>query len=693
VLKQEREERESVWKEKAIEVEKQWAEFSPVGITPYISKKMLSENFGARVAQNDHGDPILCVPAYDVEGKLWNYQRIYAQKLEHGDKFFCEGARIEGCFHLLSFAGEQLSLASATLVYICEGFATAGSIKMALGAGHHVVSAFNAGNLEAVAREIRAKYPSLKIVIAADNDAYTVINGREVNVGIDKARRAAGAVGGELVWPVFKHPTRGLTDFNDLHAAEGLEKVRDNLENFAKYVKGILPLALASKKNGQLIPPTEKQISDYLLKHFDGKLVQVDRSIFRYNGTHWTELNYNEINQIKQFIALASNHLYGIRDIENALKYLHAHLPKLPSGVDLFQPNPYAANFANGTVHLRPGYLEFAPHKADDYLTSTLPFDWPGEVPHTCPEFDDMVGRLWAGCSDLAQINDLIDELIGACLCPAFPVIAFFTGKPNSGKSTMIKLLVRLVSRENVCSVQLCDLNGFNMESMVGKLVNFDTDIDIQRPMNDSEVKKIIDRVPRRVRRKGRSDVYAYLPAVHLFASNGLPKSLDGASHAYGRRFVIVQTESWQAEKPVMDFEVKLLEKELPGILVRGIRGMRRLLANGGQYTVPPTSHERVAALEADSDVFGQFLDDVKCGEVFDKSTRLVIDSEARVERKVLWEIFDAWQDVSVKQQGAKLGKKQFFGRVESGGFRCIQSQGIRRFVGLGVVVQPDSTA
>ena len=82
--------------------------------------------------------------------------------------------------------------------------------------------AFNAGNVEPVAVALRAKYPALKIIIAADDDHQT-----DGNPGMTKATAAALMVGGLLAAPMF--PAGGpdkATDFNDLHQLAGADAVR-----------------------------------------------------------------------------------------------------------------------------------------------------------------------------------------------------------------------------------------------------------------------------------------------------------------------------------------------------------------------------------------------------------------------------------------------------------------------------------
>ena len=56
-------------------------------------------------------------------------------------------------------------------VIVCEGYATGASIHEAT--GQAVAVAFNAGNLQAVAVALRAKYPCLTITIASDDDWKT----------------------------------------------------------------------------------------------------------------------------------------------------------------------------------------------------------------------------------------------------------------------------------------------------------------------------------------------------------------------------------------------------------------------------------------------------------------------------------------------------------------------------------------
>ncbi|TAL73709.1 MAG: toprim domain-containing protein [Rhodanobacter sp.] len=131
----------------------------------------------------------LLIPICDTAGALWNVQRIGIG----GCKLFERGARIRGLFHLI---GTPV----ADVLCIAEGYATGASVHAAT--GYPVAVAFNAGNLEPVAINLRASYPTARIVICADNDTATAERiGR--NPGMEAATAAARAVGGLLAVPHF----------------------------------------------------------------------------------------------------------------------------------------------------------------------------------------------------------------------------------------------------------------------------------------------------------------------------------------------------------------------------------------------------------------------------------------------------------------------------------------------------------
>lgn len=234
-------------KQAAINADVIWKSAKREGSHPYIIRKGLSGLHGARISGDD-----LIVAAFK-DGRVSTLQTINAD----GDKRFMQDGEKQGSYFPIANAGEDLSR-----IVLCEGFATGATIREATGLP--VVIAFDAGNLIAVAKTLKNKYINADIIIAADNDAFTLkpkfrpsdINPKELdgnselweswreqgflsNTGIEKAQVAAIEIGGaRVVIPRFKNVTDKPTDWNDLFALEGLDAVKQAFDkNEAKIVK------------------------------------------------------------------------------------------------------------------------------------------------------------------------------------------------------------------------------------------------------------------------------------------------------------------------------------------------------------------------------------------------------------------------------------------------------------------------
>ncbi len=181
---------------------------------PYLKEKQIAPDAAVRLS--DRYD--LVIPLKDVEGNLRTLQFISID----GDKKFLPGGRKNGAFHVIG--GPDLEDAGALL--LAEGYATGATCHQAT--QMPVIVCFDSSNLLAVAKALYEKHPTMEIVICADNDAD-----KAVNVGLEKAREAAAAVGGRVVAPQFPQGMKG-TDFNDLCVGSDLRSVSHQL---AKAVK------------------------------------------------------------------------------------------------------------------------------------------------------------------------------------------------------------------------------------------------------------------------------------------------------------------------------------------------------------------------------------------------------------------------------------------------------------------------
>ncbi|WP_115710985.1 zincin-like metallopeptidase domain-containing protein [Legionella sainthelensi] len=193
--------------------------------TPYMQAKGIQIHSGV---YTDKEKKLTCIPATDCEGTLWTVQYIS----KDGTKRFAKDSRKEGCFHVI---GGLEKLTDASVIIIAEGYATAATIKEAIELPA-VVSAFDSGNLKAVAKTLHEKYPQKPIIIAADDDKHLELS-QGANPGKEKASEAAQDVNGFIIVPTFapheqKLNPKRFSDFNDLAIKSefGLEGVRRQLK-------------------------------------------------------------------------------------------------------------------------------------------------------------------------------------------------------------------------------------------------------------------------------------------------------------------------------------------------------------------------------------------------------------------------------------------------------------------------------
>ncbi len=158
---------------------------------------------------------VIVIPLRNVDGEIQAIQHIKAngEKRIHGVK--------RGNFHVLGEIKEDGKL------FCAEGYATAYSLYEAKGLP--VVVAFDCGNIDPVIGNLKAKYPKLSIIIAADNDKEN-----PENPGRMYADKAAEKYQCSILFPEFPE---GLvlsdgelpTDFNDLRILSGIDAVKNQL--------------------------------------------------------------------------------------------------------------------------------------------------------------------------------------------------------------------------------------------------------------------------------------------------------------------------------------------------------------------------------------------------------------------------------------------------------------------------------
>lgn len=196
-----------------------WEKCSEDGQCDYLDRKKV-KGHGVRFSPSGN----MVIPMLDNRNTVRGLQVIYGnaetKKKKGRDKdFWPAGLAKKGHYFLIGMPRDVL--------IVCEGYATGATLHEATGLP--VAIAFDAGNLLPVCGNLRKRFRSVNVLVCADDDYRTT-----GNPGVTNAQAAALAVDGKSVHPLFtaERPAdkKGPTDFNDLHAAEGLHVVTRQIE-------------------------------------------------------------------------------------------------------------------------------------------------------------------------------------------------------------------------------------------------------------------------------------------------------------------------------------------------------------------------------------------------------------------------------------------------------------------------------
>lgn len=646
---------------------------------PYLTSKGITNLYGAKV----NGIELL-VPMQDVVGRIWNVQKIW----ENGVKNFTPGAKTKG---LMGFLGKDPKLMKhCKHIAICEGFATAVSIDKALEASgdtdYYVICAFTAKNLIEVAKNLKKKYPDKKFTIFGDND-----HTKQINVGHDAAFEASLDIDAQLV---VSPKESGVSDFNDLlqkhgmaHTLEVIEAQKDKplsevatasgttVRRHITHYSDIEPLPVKYNEKGAPLAPDDYELAQYVLDYFDTKfgLMKHNQDLFIYREDYWNLCHQREIDTFRNTIMAAGGGKITQRkvgDVYRTFTGLITHMDRDP-----WTMNTELCNLANGVIEITGDKLTFREHRKSDLCIYKIPVNYEPDARNKL--FEDTIAAMFAQDAQGPEKVLLLQEMYGACLFPKYPKIFLLYGKANRGKTTLIIPATRLVDHANLAFLGPHEFKDFHMENLVGKLVNVNTDIDTKKTIQDAVLKKIEDRIPVTMNRKGRAMVKAPMPALHIFGANELPKTTE-TSEAHERRWALINLDELVLPtNTVLDFGNKVFDAGSSGILNWALGGFQRLMDRGGKFTVTESGKASMEEWKLETDVVAQFISDIKEGSFTD----LTIDPDGKVMKATMYLLFQKWFE-EVHQMKTNMKRHEFF---KSFGARFVDRRVTKGFAYFGV--------
>lgn len=252
-------------------------------------------------------------------------------------------------------------------------------------------------------------------------------------------------------------------------------------------------------------------------------------------------------------------------------------------------------NTSNCMVDLRTG--ECKDHDPDYLSTLQIPVPWDPDA--TCPIYEAWLAEV------IPDQAEALEEVASTMLDPSRTPLkqAFLFGPSHSGKSTFLRIMMKIAGEANTSAVGLHQMvdDKFMSAELYQKMLNSASEIGSSHIDDISLFKRLTGEDPIQANRKYGKTFTFTNRALFAFSANDIP-TVSETSRAYVQRIAPFRFDKSFAGREDPKIEEHMLRKELPGILARWVRAWRQFSERGLYLPQDPgvteefeTSSDRVA--------------------------------------------------------------------------------------------------
>ena len=362
-----------------------------------------------------------------------------------------------------------------------------------------------------------------------------------------------------------------------------------------------------------------------------------------------------------------------VRQIVAALK-LEAHADEMPPQLDRI-------HVANGTY-----YLNGALQKEKEFCLNRLPVAYNPQAPEPV--------RWLKFLSELLEPEDIptLQEFMGYCLLPTnkAQMMMSIIGKGGEGKSR-VGLVMRSILGDNmnVSNIQKVETNRFARADLEYKLLMVDDDMKTEALNQTNYIKSIVTMEDKMdMERKGQQSVQGVLYVRFLCFGNGALSALYDRSYGFYRRQLILVAREPQAGRKDDKFLIEKLRGETEGIFLWCLAGLKRLIANGYDFTVSDRARRNLqAAIEDGNNVIGFMNSD----------GYIRLEKGTMATSKALYQAYGRWCEdnmekaISARSFSSYLSQNEKkYGIKHSTNIPAANGKNARGFTGVHVQVRTD---
>jgi len=317
-------------------------------------------------------------------------------------------------------------------------------------------------------------------------------------------------------------------------------------------------------------PPSEEWLVRELAKKTECIFID-GLGWYEYRNGFWNEINVYEFRQ--KIAKLLGKYLKA-----NLMKNIECLAEQEMLYVGEINKDEYL-NLTNGMLDVNTRTLY--PHAKEYYSTI--------RIPHTYKK--NMISEKWLKAIGTILNNDkrkidCLQEIFGYCLTKntMLQKAFFFTGEGSNGKSFIINTLIKMLSKENVSSLELQDFDSRTERiKIANKLLNTATELKATKLTDMTEFKKIVtgDAITANYKYLNSIDFNPFCKLV--FAMNEFPR-INDLTHGFNRRihfinfdvkFVDNPRDNSNERKAIKDFAMS--DQDYTGILNWALDGLERI--------------------------------------------------------------------------------------------------------------------
>lgn len=383
------------------------------------------------------------------------------------------------------------------------------------------------------------------------------------------------------------------------------------------------------------------------------KLIFCASRYYQYEDGYYKQINEEIVNE---YIYKYSNDKISPTSVYTILRAIRS---KAYIDVELLNHGE-ELNVINGMLNLKTMTLK--PFSEDYYSTIRLNVRFnKGEK---CPIWIKSLNEILE--EDQEKIGTL-QEFMGLCFTRVtkFEKMLVMLGEGSNGKSTIIKILEKMLTPENVANVPIEKLDQPNyLAGLFGKLANISVETGAKSVFFDNYVKSIVSGDTIEAHAKYENQIRFRPFCKMILAANNLPRT-DDKSHGFFRRLLILKFNKRFTEKDMNRDLRDILESEINGIFNWCMEGLDRLMRRGHFITLK-SSEDSVTEYMKENNSALAFIDD--CCE---------FNHEFSITKKALYWKYKSWCiDSGLKPMGIKVFGKELRrakpglideGRVEEG--------------------------